>query len=215
MLDRLTRRRPAGDGGHGLGSFQRFTDRARRTVTLAQEEARGLGHHSVGTEHLLLGLLTEQQGLAWRVLDHLGVSASAARGQVQATIGRGSGTPAGPIPFTPPSKRVLGLARKEANRLRHGYIGTVHLLVGLVGEGDGVAARVLATLGADRARVMAEVTGLLAGRPPRTQARRALLLEGLTGLLDEVEQLQAEVERLQALRCRHGVEPDGGTARTA
>jgi ATP-dependent Clp protease ATP-binding subunit ClpA len=215
MLDRLTRRRRDSDCGHGLGSFQRFTDRARRTVTLAQEEARGLGHNYVGTEHLLLGLLVEQQGLAWRVLDHMGVSASAARGQVEATIGRGSGTPAGPIPFTPRSKRVLGLARKEAKRLSHNYIGTEHLLLGLVREGEGVAARVLATLGADRARVMEEVTRMLAGRPPTTQARRALLLEGLTGLLDEVEQLQAEVERLQALLRRHGIEPDGGTARTA
>jgi prophage maintenance system killer protein len=215
MLDRLTRRRRDCDGGHALGPLERFTDRACRTVTFAQEEARGLGHNYVGTEHLLLGLLGERQGLAWRVLDQLDVSASAARGQVEAIIGRGQGMPAGPIPFTPRSKKVLELARREAKRLGHGYVGTEHLLLGLVREGEGVAAQVLATLGADRARVVEEVTRMLAGPPPMTQARRAFLVDELTALLDEVERLQAEVERLQALLRRHGIQPDAGTTRTA
>jgi ATP-dependent Clp protease ATP-binding subunit ClpA len=215
MLDRLTRRRRDCDADHALGPFERFTDRARRTVTFAQEEARGLGHNYLGTEHLLLGLLAEQQGLAWRVLDQLDVSASAARGQVEAIIGRGAGTPAGPIPFTPRSKKVLELARREAKRLGHNYIGTEHLLLGLVREGEGVAAQVLARLGADRARVVEQVTHMLVGEPPMTQARRAFLLDELTALLDEVERLQAEVERLQALLRRHGIQPDGGTTRTA
>jgi prophage maintenance system killer protein len=216
MLDRLTRRRRDQCGDDASGRlFERFTDRARRTVTLAQEEARGLGHNYLGTEHLLLGLLAEQQGLAWRVLDHLGVSASAARGQVEAIIGQGHRSPAGPIPFTPRSKKVLALARREAKRLGHGYVGTEHLLLGMVREGEGVAAQVLTTLGADRARVVEEVTRMLAGAPPMTQARRAFLVDELTALLDEVERLQAEVERLQALLRRHGIQPDGGTTRTA
>jgi prophage maintenance system killer protein len=216
MLDRLTRRRRDQCGDDASGRlFERFTDRARRTVTFAQEEARGLGHNYLGTEHLLLGLLAERQGLAWRVLDQLGVSASGARGQIEAIIGRGSGTEAGPIPFTPRSKKVLELARREAKRLGHGYVGTEHLLLGLVREGEGVAAQVLATLGADRARVVEEVTRMLAGPPPMTPARRAFLVEELTALLDEVERLQAEVERLQALLRRHGIQPDGGTTRTA
>jgi prophage maintenance system killer protein len=216
MLDRLARRRRDQCGDDASGRlFERFTDRARRTVTLAQEEARSLGHNYLGTEHLLLGLLAEGQGLAWRVLDQLDVSASAARGQVEAIIGRGQDTPAGPIPFTPRSKKVLELARREAKRLGHGYVGTEHLLLGMVREGEGVAAQVLARLGADRARVVEEVTRLLAGAPPMTQARRAFLVDELTALLDEVERLQAEVERLQALLRRHGIEPDGGTTRTA
>jgi prophage maintenance system killer protein len=215
MLQRLTRRRRERNVGHVLGPFERFTDRARRAVTLAQDEARGLGHHYLGTEHLLLGLLAEGQGIAWRVLEHLDVSAAAARDQVEAIIGRGHGTPAGPIPFTPRSKKVLELAHKEAKRLCHNYVGTEHLLLGLVREGEGVAAQVLAGLGVDRARVVEEVTQVLAGGPPMTQARRAFLLDELTALFDEVERLQAEVERLQALLRRHGIQPDGGSTRTA
>jgi prophage maintenance system killer protein len=217
MLQRLTRRRRDRNAGHALGPFERFTDRARRAVTLAQDEARGLGHNYLGTEHLLLGLLAEEEGIAWRVLEHLDVSAAAARGQVEAIIGRGHGTTVGPIPFTPRSKKVLELARKEAKRLCHNYIGTEHLLLGLVREGEGVAAQVLDGLGADRARVVEEVTQLLAGGPPppMPQTRRAFLLEELTALLDEVERLEGEVERLQALLRRHGIQPDGGSSRTA
>jgi len=215
MLERLTRRRRDRNAGHALGPFERYTDRARRAVTLAQDEARGLGHNYLGTEHLLLGLLAEGQGIAWRVLDHLDVSAAAARGQVEAIIGRGHGTTTGPIPFTPRGKKVLELARKEAKRLCHNYIGTEHLLLGLVREGEGVAAQVLAGLGADRARVVEEVTQVLAGGPPVSRARRAFIMDELTALFDEVERLQAEVERLQALLRRHGIQPDGGTTRTA
>jgi hypothetical protein len=216
MLERLTRRRQDRGADDASGRFfEWYTDRARRVLSLAQEEARGLGHSYLGTEHLLLGLLAEDQGLAWRVLDRLDISASAARSQVETIIGRGDGSPAGPIPFTPRSKKVLELARREAKRLCHNYIGTEHLLLGLVREGEGVAAQVLARLGADRARVVEEVTHMLASGPPMTQARRAFLLDELTALLDEVERLEAEVERLQALLCRHGIQPDGGTTRTA
>jgi prophage maintenance system killer protein len=216
MLERLTRRRQDRGGDDASGRFfERYTDRARHALRHAQEEARGLGHNYLGTEHLLLGLLAEDQGLAWRVLDRLDISAENARSQVEAIIGQGHGSPAGPIPFTPRSKKVLELARREAKRLCHNYIGTEHLLLGLVREGEGVAAQVLARLGADRARVVEEVTHMLASGPPMTQARRAFLLDELTALLDEVERLEAEVERLQALLRRHGIQPDGGTTRTA
>jgi prophage maintenance system killer protein len=216
MLERLTRRRQDRGVDDASGRFfERYTPRARRALSLAQEEARGLGHSYLGTEHLLLGLLAENQGLAWRVLDRLDIAAEDARSQVEAIIGQGHGGPAGPIPFTPRSKKVLELARREAKRLCHNYIGTEHLLLGLVREGEGVAAQVLARLGADRARVVEEVTHMLVDGPPMTQARRAFLLDELTALLDEVERLEAEVERLQTLLRRHGIQPDGGTTRTA
>jgi Clp amino terminal domain, pathogenicity island component len=216
MLQRLTRRRRDRTGDHALGPFERFTDRARRTVTLAQDEARGLGHNYLGTEHLLLGLLAEGQGVAWRVLDHLGVSAATARAQVEAIIGRGYGTPAGPIPFTPRSKKVLELAGREAKRLCHNFVGTEHLLLGLVREGEGVAAQVLASLGADRARVVEETMQVLATSwPPAQQTRKDFLLDELAQVFDDNQRLAAEVERLQALLRRHGIQTDGGTTRTA
>jgi prophage maintenance system killer protein len=217
MLGRLTRRRrTCQDVPTAAGPFERLTERARHTVTLAQEQARGLGHNYLGTEHLLLGLLAEGQGLAWRVLDELGISAAMVRGQVEAIIGRGPDAPAGPIPFTPRSKKVLELAGREAKGLGHNYVGTEHLLLGLVREGEGVAAQVLARLGADRARVVQQVLGALRSLPPQTrQARQALLLEQLAVVFDDNQRLAAEVQRLQALLRRHGIQPDGGTTRSA
>jgi prophage maintenance system killer protein len=217
MLQRLTRRRrTCMDVPTSEGPFERFTDRARQTVNLAQEEARGLGHNYLGTEHLLLGLLAEGQGLAWRVLDELGISAVTVRGQVEAIIGRGPDTPAGPIPFTPRSKRVLELAQREAKGLGHNHVGTEHLLLGLVREGEGVAAQVLARLGADRARVVQQILQTLSHPPPQTrQARQELILEQLAVVFDENQRLAAEVERLQALLRRHGIQADGGTTRSA
>jgi prophage maintenance system killer protein len=217
MLGRLTRRRrTCADIPTAEGPFERFTERARQTVNLAQEEARGLGHNYLGTEHLLLGLLAEGQGLAWRVLDELGISAVTVRGQVEAIVGRGPDTPVGPIPFTPRSKKVLELSQREAKRLSHNYVGTEHLLLGLVREGEGVAAQALARLGADRARVVQQVLQSLSHPPPQTpQARQALILEQLAVVFDENQRLAAEVERLQALLRRHGIQPDGGTTQTA
>jgi prophage maintenance system killer protein len=217
MLQRLTRRRrTCMDVPTSEGPFEWFTERARQTVNLAQEEARGLGHTYLGTEHLLLGLLAEGQGLAWRVLDGLGITAATVRGQIEAIIGRGPDTPVGPIPFTPRSKRVLELARREAKGLGHNYVGTEHLLLGLVREGEGVAAQALARLGADRARVVQQVLQTLRSLPPQTrQARQAWVLEQLAVVFDENQRLAAEVERLQALLRRHGIQPDGGTTQTA
>jgi prophage maintenance system killer protein len=217
MLQRLTRRRrTCMDVPTAEGPFERFTERARQTVNLAQEEARGLGHNYLGTEHLLLGLLAEGQGVAWRVLDDLGITAATVRGQVEAIIGRGPDTPAGPIPFTPRSKKVLELAGREAKGLGHNHVGTEHLLLGLVREGEGVAAQVLARLGADRARVVQQVLQALRSAPPQTrQARQGFILEQLAVVFDENQRLAAEVERLQALLRRHGIQPDGGTTRSA
>jgi ATP-dependent Clp protease ATP-binding subunit ClpC len=146
--------------------FERFTERARRVVVLAQEEARLLDHNYIGTEHLLLGLIHEGEGVAAEALERLGVSLAAVRGEVERIIGRGKGTPTeqGHIPFTPRSKKVLELSLREALNLGHNYIGTEHILLGLIREGHGVAALVLTKLGADLARVRELVTEILASR---------------------------------------------------
>jgi ATP-dependent Clp protease ATP-binding subunit ClpC len=129
--------------------FERFTDRARRVIVLAQEEARMLNHNYIGTEHLLLGLLHEGQGLATQVLESLGIGLEAVREQVEEAVGRGQQAVPERTPFTPQAKKVLELARREAFQLGHHYIGTEHILLGLIREGDGTGARVLAGLGAD------------------------------------------------------------------
>jgi ATP-dependent Clp protease ATP-binding subunit ClpA len=143
--------------------FERFTDRARRVVVLAQQEARLLNHDYIGTEHLLLGLAHEGQGVAATALESLGISLDDARSQVQEVIGQGPGTPSGHIPFTPRAKKVLELSLREAKQLGHNYIGTEHILLGLVREGEGVAAQVLIRLGGDLSRVRQQVVQLLGG----------------------------------------------------
>jgi hypothetical protein len=150
--------------------FERFTDRARRVVVLAQEEARLLNHNYIGTEHLLLGLLAERESVAARVLHSLDVDLADARAQVREIIGDGVTAPSGHIPFTPRAKKVLELALREALQLDHNYIGTEHILLGLVREGQGVAARVLGNLGADLGRVRHVVIEVLSdlGREPTT-----------------------------------------------
>ncbi len=143
--------------------FERFTDRARRVVVLAQEESRLLNHNFIGTEHLLLGLVEEGEGVAAQALRALGIRLDAVRDQVEEMIGRGESTPSGHIPFTPRAKKVLELALREALQLGHNYIGTEHILLGLVREGEGVAAQVLVKMGADLERVRLEVVQILAG----------------------------------------------------
>jgi prophage maintenance system killer protein len=254
------------------GMFQRFTDRARRVVHLAQEEARLLSHNYVGTEHLLLGLLYEGEGVAAKALESLGISLEAVRVQVGEIIGRGQSAPAGHIPFTPRAKKVLELSLREALQLGHNYIGTEHLLLGLLREGEGVAAQVLARFGADHARVRERVLGLLTDGgeqvDPETRLVRLTLpadlldydekiaqvrrqkeaaiderdFDSAAALRDREKQLLAdklrrerewtagvdvqtviaenqrvhrEVERLRGLLRQHGIEPNGGTARTA
>jgi hypothetical protein len=141
--------------------FERFTDRARRVVVLAQEEARRLSHNYIGTEHILLGLTAEGDGVAARALLSLGVSADRARAEVVQAIGHGQSTPTGHIPFTPRAKKVLELSLREALQLGHGHIGSGHILLGVVREGEGIAAQVLAKLGADQERVRQRVVELL------------------------------------------------------
>jgi len=143
--------------------FERFTDRSRRALILAQEEARLLGHDHIGTEHLLIGLIDERDGIAARVLAEHGVTRQAVRDRIEETVGRTAGEPSGNAPFTPRMKKVLELSLREGLQLGHSYIGTEHLLLGLVKEGEGVAARVLQGLGVELPRVRQSVIQVLSG----------------------------------------------------
>ena len=158
--------------------FERFTDRARRVVVLAQEEARMLSHNYIGTEHILLGLIHEGEGVAAKSLESLGIQLEAVRGQVEDIIGQGSQAPAGHIPFTPRAKKVLELSLREALQLGHNYIGTEHILLGLIREGEGVAAQVLQRLGADLTRVRQQVMQLLNGYQGKEAATAGAPAEG-------------------------------------
>ncbi|PIF04549.1 MAG: NDP-hexose 4-ketoreductase [Propionibacterium sp.] len=143
--------------------FERFTDRARRVIVLAQDEAKLLNHNYIGTEHILLGLIHEGEGVAAKALESLGISLEAVRQQVEEIIGQGQQAPTGHVPFTPRAKRVLELSLREALQMNHNYIGTEHILLGLIREGEGVAAQALLKLGADLNRVRSTVIQLLSG----------------------------------------------------
>src|ERR1035438_5455558 len=189
--------------------FERFTDRARRVVVLAQEEARMLNHNYIGTEHLLLGLIHEGEGVAAKVLESLGISLEGARQQVGALIGQGQQAPSGHIPFPPRAKKVLELADGEARILGHALIGTEHILLGLYREGDGVAAQVLVSLGADMNRVRQQVIQFLPeyqgqdvigeGSRPGERAPGPLLDQALARI-DALDRRLAAVERWAGLR---------------
>ena len=166
--------------------FERFTDRARRVVVLAQEEARLLNHNYIGTEHILLGLISEGEGVAAKALESLGVSLDSVRSQVEEIIGTGSSSPQGHIPFTPRAKKVLELSLREALQLGHNYIGTEHILLGLIREGEGVAAQVLQKLGADLGRVRQQVIQLLSGfGPSQEKASAEAPTQGGSPILDQ------------------------------
>jgi ATP-dependent Clp protease ATP-binding subunit ClpA len=153
--------------------FKRFTERTRQVVVLAQEEARALGHEYLGTEHILLGLLRDEEGVAGRILAQLGVTADEVRAEVSQSVGPGKGGAAtGQIPFTPRAKKVLELALREALSLGHNFIGTEHVLLGLVHENDGVAARILESRGAGAEPVRACVAAELGVRPEAIGAAR-------------------------------------------
>ena len=143
--------------------FERFTDRARRVVVLAQEEARLLDHNYIGTEHLLLGLIDEGEGVACRTLESLGVDADRIRNEVVRIVGRGPEPTVGHVPFTPQAKKILELALREALQMGHNYIGTEHILLGLIRVEGGVSAEVLEQLGVDADRVRQTVVQLLSG----------------------------------------------------
>jgi hypothetical protein len=182
--------------------FQRFTDRARQVVVLAQEEARRLDHNYIGTEHILLGLISEGGGVAARALESLGIGLDAVRQQVEEIIGQGQQAPSGHIPFTPRAKKVLELSLRESMQLGHTYIGTEHILLGLVREGDGVAAQVLVRLGADLNRVRQQVIQLLAGRaaaePGPGVDVRPEMAEQRAGIGPDTSDLDEQIEAARA-----------------
>src|SRR5438552_13048600 len=153
--------------------FERFTERARQVVVLAQEEARTLKHNYIGTEHILLGLLREEEGLAARVLESLDITVERVRAQVVRIVGSGEEVTSGQIPFTPRAKKVLELALREALSLGHNYIGTEHILLGLVRENEGVAARILLDFDADSEKIRNEVIRMLSGPGGRRQGQGA------------------------------------------
>ncbi|MEV0903210.1 Clp protease N-terminal domain-containing protein, partial [Actinoplanes sp. NPDC049802] len=201
--------------------FERFTDRARRVVVLAQEEARMLNHNYIGTEHLLLGLVHQGEGVAAVALERLGVSLAAVRQQVEEVIGQGDEPPSGHIPFTPRAKKVLEMSLREALQLGHNYIGTEHILLGLIRERDGVAAQVLARMGADPERVRLQVAEMVTGAgfdpeaaegkpspaavamsPILDQFGRNLTQEAREGKLDPVVGRESEIERVMQVLSR-------------
>jgi ATP-dependent Clp protease ATP-binding subunit ClpC len=153
--------------------FERFSPRARRAIVLAQEESRLLSHNYIGTEHILLGLLAERDGVAARALRSLGIRLDAARDQVREIIGEGQQAPSGHIPFTPRAKKVLELSLREAMRLRSEIIGTEHLLMGLIAEGDGVGAQILERLGASADAVREKVVDVARTEPETDPAEAA------------------------------------------
>jgi ATP-dependent Clp protease ATP-binding subunit ClpA len=245
--------------------FRRFTERASRVVYLAREEARMLNHDYIGTEHILLGLIHEGEGVAATALESLGIALEGVRQQVEEIIGQGRQAPSGHIPFTPRAKKVLELSLPEALQLGHSYVGTEHILLGLIREGEGVAAQVLVKLGAHEDRVRDQVLGLLAigtweqvdrlAAPAElvntveqlAQVRRRkeaaldagdtdtaaamrdreqqLLADKLRlesrwaaevgAVIAEIKRVHRELERLRGLLRQHGIEPNGGTTRTA
>jgi Clp amino terminal domain, pathogenicity island component/UvrB/uvrC motif len=189
--------------------FERFSDRARRVVVLAQEEARMLEHNYIGTEHLLLGLIHEGDGTAARSLRALGVDLETVRGEVEALVGRGQQPVPGHIPFTSRAKKSLELALREMVQLGHDYIGTEHLLLGLIREGDGVAAQVLRQRGVELNRVRQEVIRQLHGHEGREGRRRGRSARspGQGATLEEISrQLQALGARLAAIEAKLGIE---------
>jgi len=174
--------------------FERFTERARRVVVLAQDEARMLNHNYIGTEHILLGLIHEGHGLAAKALESLGISLAVVRQQVEEIIGRGQQqAPSGHIPFTPRAKKVLELSLREALQLGHTYIGTEHILLGLIREGEGVAGQVLVGVGVDLNRARQQVIKLVAGR---AEPQDAVAIAGdLRAQLTSVAARLAVIER--------------------
>jgi ATP-dependent Clp protease ATP-binding subunit ClpA len=197
--------------------FERFTDRARRVVVLAQEEARMLNHDFIGTEHLLLGLIHEGKGVAAQALEGMGITEDAVRQRVEEIVGRGQqAARSGHIPFTPRAKKVLKLSLREALQLGHPYIGTEHILLGLIREGEGVAAQALVHLGADLDRTRQQVVALLHGYQGQDETAAARARRRLGGVPRRERRLVPELlarfdsieSRLSALEQRVGTGPD-------
>jgi Clp amino terminal domain, pathogenicity island component len=190
--------------------FQRFTDRARTVVVLAQDEARRLDHNYIGTEHLLLGLIREGEGVAAKALEALGISLDSVRQQVEQIIGQGQQAPSGHIPFTPRAKKVLELSLRESQQLGHNYIGTEHILLGVIHPGDGVARQVLVKLGADPNRVRQQVIRLLQEHSAEESVSARSAAQELRLLPAVKSRLEAAEQRLTAIEQRVGTGPDTG-----
>lgn len=206
--------------------FERFTEKARRVVVYAQEEARMLNQNYIGTEHLLLGLIREEEGIAARAVKSLNISLEDVRTQVEEIIGRGTSTPSAHIPFTPRAKKVLELSLRESLQLGHNYIGTEHILLGLIREGEGIAARVMINLGGDLDKVRNQVIELLSGyytdiepggaqgapgTPPKKSFAKGGLLDeygrnltrsAMENKLDPVIGREKEIERVMQILSR-------------
>ncbi len=196
--------------------FERFTDRARRVVVLAQEEARLLNHNYIGTEHILLGLIHEGEGVAAQALESLKISLESVREEVESVIGQGGSAPSGHIPFTPRAKKILELSLREALKLKHNYIGTEHILLGLLREGEGVAAQVLVKLGAGLPRVREQVIQLLEASDEATASAWITEPEGTVVVSDRVNvfsrgPLEATVGYSRAVRVGRHVAVAGTT----
>ena len=181
--------------------FERFTEQARQVVVQAQEEARTLGHNYIGTEHILLGLLSEPDGLAAQALSSLEISREAAREQVVEIVGTGAGQQSGHIPFTPRTKKVLELSLREAQRLGDDHIGTEHILLGLAREGDGVGAQILERQGANPDRVRAQVMATVRTAPPE-ELRRVSVGRMTGGGMPPVPGSRAVLSRLDEIAAR-------------
>jgi ATP-dependent Clp protease ATP-binding subunit ClpC len=200
--------------------FERFTDQARRVVVLAQEESRMLNHNYIGTEHLLLGLIHEGDGGAATALEAMGISLEAVRQQVEEIVGKGQEAPSGHIPFTPRAKKVLELSLRESLQLSHNYIGTEHILLGLVREGDGLAAQILVRLGADMAEVREQVLRQLADQPAEQREHRLSgravgpsgVLEGIVSRLDTIAERLTAIERHLGIAVPPSEPPAGSSA---
>jgi ATP-dependent Clp protease ATP-binding subunit ClpC len=189
-------------GARRRAMFERFTDRARRVVVLAQDEARRLNHNYIGTEHILLGLIHEGEGVAAKALESLGISLNAVRQEVEQIIGRGQQAHSGHIPFTPRAKKVMELSLRESLQLGHNYIGTEHILLGLIREGDGVAAQVLVKLGADLNRVRQQVIELISGQQPdRKLPQEGVPVADVRARMDAIEDRLAAVEQGMGTRA--------------
>ena len=183
--------------------FERFTDRARRVVVLAQEEARMLNHDYIGTEHVLLGLIHEGEGVAYQALTELEISLETVREKVEEIIGHGTSEPGAHIPFTPRAKKVLELSLREALEMGHNYIGTEHILLGLIREGQGVAAQVLKDLGAGLSAVRLEIVKLLEGSAPEILVEELGQISrvspaGTASLIARIKALEARLAAVEA-----------------
>lgn len=193
--------------------FERFTDRARRVVVLAQEEARMLNHNYIGTEHVLLGLIHEGQGIAARALNASGVAHDTVRSQVLDIVGRGLAPPTGHIPFTPRAKKVLEFSLREALALQHNYIGTEHILLGAITEGEGVAAQCLARLGVGPEALRAKILEILSDPSSADAAPEAAVARG-EGHMTQVLFGVGSAEDAPGPRCGRCHADLGSTART-